>query len=66
MNSVDVGWISTGAVESKREKLFEQGFVPPLDLVDGAARVLHPIYESLVKKQHIFGKLLKDYQVVDW
>lgn len=66
MNSVDVGWISTGAVESKRERLFEQGFVPPLDLVDGAARVLHPIYESLVKKQHIFAKLLKDYQVVDW
>jgi NAD(P)-dependent dehydrogenase (short-subunit alcohol dehydrogenase family) len=66
MNSVDVGWISTGVVESKREKLFEKGSVPPLDSVDGMARILHPIYESLVNRQHIFGKLLKDFRVVAW
>jgi len=66
MNSVDVGWISTGATESKREVLFEKGSVPPLDSVDGMARIFHPIYESLVNKQHIFAKLLKDFQVVKW
>ncbi|CAA6821517.1 MAG: Oxidoreductase [uncultured Sulfurovum sp.] len=66
MNSVDVGWISTGAIESKRQKLFEQGSVPPLDSVDGMARVIHPIYEALEKKQFTFGKLLKDFKVVEW
>ena len=66
MNSVDVGWISTGAIESKREALFEKGSVPPLDSVDGMARILHPIYEALVNQEYIFGKLLKDFRVVDW
>ena len=66
MNSVDVGWISTGAIESKRERLFEQGSIPPLDCVDGSARILHPIYEALVKKNYIYGKLLKDYRIVEW
>lgn len=31
MNSVDVGWISTGAQESKRQAQFEVGYIPPLD-----------------------------------
>ena len=66
MNSVDVGWISTGAVESKREKLFEKGFVPPLDSVDGCARIFHPIYKALLNKEYTFGKLLKNFNVVDW
>jgi len=66
MNSVDVGWISTGAVESKRQRLFEQGAVPPLDSVDGMARVIHPIHEALVNKQYLFGKLLKDFKSVAW
>jgi len=66
MNSVDVGWISTGAIESKREALFEKGSVPPLDSVDGMARIIHPIYEALVNREPIFGKLLKDFRVVDW
>lgn len=43
MNAVDVGWISTGAHESKREKLFDSLRIPPLGPVDGAARILHPI-----------------------
>ena len=66
MNSVDVGWISTGLIESKRKVQFERGSVPPLDSVDGSARIFHPIYESLVKKNSIYGKLLKDYKIVEW
>ena len=66
MNSIDVGWISTGVAESKREKLFKKGLTPPLDLVDGATRIFHPIYDNIVNKKYIFGKLLKDYNIVDW
>ena len=66
MNSVDVGWISTGATELKRAELFEKGSVPPLDSVDGSARIFHPIYEALVKKNYLYGHLLKDFEVVAW
>lgn len=66
MNSVDVGWISTGARESLRIKQFLEGYIPPLDSVDGAARILHPIYEKLVNDVAYVGKLLKNYTVEDW
>jgi NAD(P)-dependent dehydrogenase (short-subunit alcohol dehydrogenase family) len=66
MNSVDVGWISTGVAESKREKQFNDLKIPPLDPVDGAARILHPIDEVLNGNKSLFGVLLKDYKVVNW
>lgn len=66
MNTVDVGWISTGAVEGLRKKLFDEARIPPLDPMDGSARIFHPIYEGL-KKQHFFvGKLLKNYEIANW
>jgi NAD(P)-dependent dehydrogenase (short-subunit alcohol dehydrogenase family) len=66
MNSVDVGWISTGAHEEKRKKQFESGYIPPLDSVDGASRILYPMREAIEKKNYLYGKLLKNYEVVDW
>lgn len=66
MTSVDVGWISTGAVETKREKQFDELKIPPLDPVDGAARILHPIDEVLSGDRSLYGVLLKNYKVVDW
>lgn len=66
MNSVDVGWISTGAREELRERQFEEGYIPPLDSVDGAARILHPIYEQLAGGEAFYGQLLKNYQVEQW
>jgi len=66
MNSVDVGWISTGANEKLRARQFEIGYIPPLDSVDGAARILYPIFECLEKRQVLVGKLLKNYQIEDW
>lgn len=66
MNSVDVGWVSTGVNESYRIKQFEQAYIPPLDPVDGAARIIHPIFEALVNKYYFYGQLVKDYQIVDW
>lgn len=65
MNSVDVGWISTGATEALRKRQFEKGYVPPLDSVDGASRILDPIYNG-THGSPIFGKLLKNYVEHDW
>jgi NAD(P)-dependent dehydrogenase (short-subunit alcohol dehydrogenase family) len=38
MNSVDVGWVTHEGAYSTRLRMRAQGFVPPLDEVDGAAR----------------------------
>lgn len=65
MTAVDVGWISTGAKESLRKKQFEQGYIPPLDSVDGAARILHPIVEG-INGNYFSGVLLKNYKVNNW
>ncbi len=66
MNAVDVGWISTGAIEELRKKQFERGYIPPLDSVDGAARILHPIIDNLENRNVYIGKLLKNYKVENW
>ncbi len=66
MNAVDVGWISTGAKESLREKQFEKGYIPPLDPVDGASRIIHPIYEAEINNFIFLGKLLKNYRIEEW
>lgn len=65
MNSVDVGWVSTGAKEELRKKQFEQGYIPPLDSVDGAARILDPIRKA-INGNKMYGKLLKNYKEVNW
>jgi NAD(P)-dependent dehydrogenase (short-subunit alcohol dehydrogenase family)/predicted RNA-binding Zn-ribbon protein involved in translation (DUF1610 family) len=66
MNAVDVGWVSTGARETLRKKQFEKGYIPPLDPVDGASRIVHPIYENEKNNPIFTGKLLKNYSVEDW
>lgn len=66
MTAVDVGWVSTGAVESKREHQFEKLRIPPLDPLDGAMRILHPIGEVREGNTQLYGVLLKDYKVVNW
>lgn len=66
MNAVDVGWVSTGAYEAKRARLFDNLQIPPLDSVDGAMRIIHPILETQNGNAELYGKLLKNYRVVDW
>lgn len=66
MNCVDVGWISTGATEHLRKKQFKEGYIPPLDSVDGAARILHPIYEKIENNITFIGTLIKNYKEENW
>jgi NAD(P)-dependent dehydrogenase (short-subunit alcohol dehydrogenase family) len=67
MNSVDTGWVTDEDPFAKTvEKSIEQGFVPPLDSVDGAARVLDPIFSGITSGHHVFGQFLKDYRPTRW
>ncbi|HPF13495.1 MAG: SDR family oxidoreductase [Planctomycetes bacterium] len=67
MNSVDTGWVTDeDPFERSVRKQTEQGFAPPLDSVDGAARVLDPIYTGFLTGVHCWGQFLKDYQPTRW
>ncbi|MBX7170825.1 MAG: SDR family oxidoreductase [Pyrinomonadaceae bacterium] len=65
MNSVDVGWMSSGKPFERLNQLYEEGFTPPLDLIDGAARIYDCIGQTL-NNEKFYGKLLKDYCEADW
>ena len=67
MTSVDTGWITDEKPHPSKANMRQKGFVTPLDIVDGAARVYHPIVAGLEEeKQPYFGVFLKDYRVVEW
>lgn len=67
MTSVDTGWITDENPHPKKVQLRESGFVPPLDLIDGAARVLAPIFEGLSQADTpMSGVFLKDYKPTAW
>jgi NAD(P)-dependent dehydrogenase (short-subunit alcohol dehydrogenase family) len=67
MNAVDTGWITDEDpfVHAARKR-DELGFQPPLDIVDGAARVLDPFLWGLRTGTHLYGKFFKDYAPSSW
>jgi NAD(P)-dependent dehydrogenase (short-subunit alcohol dehydrogenase family) len=67
MNSVDTGWVTDEDPAAKAdEKRSMHGFHPPLDIVDGAARIIDPIFEGFRTGRHTWGLFLKDYRATDW
>jgi len=67
MNSVDTGWVTDeDPIELAKHKREVQRFHPPLDIVDGAARIVDPIIHGQLTGNHVWGRFLKDYTSTDW
>ena len=72
MTCVDTGWVSpmnemNKLLDKNTKKEYEDEFSNiPLDELDGAMRVLHPIIEGIKNKKYLYGILLKDYVKSEW
>jgi NAD(P)-dependent dehydrogenase (short-subunit alcohol dehydrogenase family) len=67
LNAVDTGWVTDeDPAQIAKRKVEEHGFSPPLDIVDGAARIVDPIFEGFRTGQHPAGFFFKDYAPARW
>jgi NAD(P)-dependent dehydrogenase (short-subunit alcohol dehydrogenase family) len=67
MNSVDTGWVTDeDPAHHAARKQAVHGFHPPLDIVDGAARIVDPLLHGVNTGEHLWGLFLKDYKPAPW
>jgi NAD(P)-dependent dehydrogenase (short-subunit alcohol dehydrogenase family) len=66
MNAVDTGWITDEDPIVHAARKAEAGFSPPLDIIDGAARIVDPIFVGQLTGEHVWGQFLKDYKPAPW
>lgn len=67
INAVDTGWVTDedpAHISAQKQKIHD--FQPPLDIVDGAARICDPFFDGINSGKHWCGKFLKDYFPIDW
>jgi NAD(P)-dependent dehydrogenase (short-subunit alcohol dehydrogenase family) len=66
MNAVDTGWVTDEDPAVHAARKAELGFAPPLDIIDGAARIVDPIFSGQLSGTHVWGQFLKDYRPAPW
>jgi len=68
INSVDTGWITDMNPAPRQQKIQTKHpeWYPPLDEIDGAARILDPIFTRLNGGPAHTGKFFKDYSIAPW
>jgi NAD(P)-dependent dehydrogenase (short-subunit alcohol dehydrogenase family) len=66
MNAVDTGWVTDEDPAVHAARKAEEGFAPPLDIIDGAARIVDPIFSGVGTGNHVWGQFLKDYKPAPW
>jgi NAD(P)-dependent dehydrogenase (short-subunit alcohol dehydrogenase family) len=66
MNAVDTGWVTDEDPAVHAARKAEGGFSPPLDIIDGAARIVDPIFAGHLTGTHVWGQFLKDYKPAAW
>ena len=60
MNSVDTGWVTDeDPFEIAQRKVQDHRFHPPLDIVDGAARIVDPDHRRVQHRRAPLGRLLQ-------
>jgi NAD(P)-dependent dehydrogenase (short-subunit alcohol dehydrogenase family) len=66
MNAVDTGWVTDEDPATHAARKAEEGFAPPLDIIDGAARIVDPVFDGTLTGKHVWGQFLKDYRPTPW
>ncbi|WP_242342289.1 SDR family NAD(P)-dependent oxidoreductase [Anaeromyxobacter terrae] len=67
LNAVDTGWVTDeDPAHLAARKVEEHAFSPPLDIVDGAARIVAPIFDGFRSGRHEAGLFFKDYRPTPW
>ena len=66
MNAVDTGWVTDEDPAVHAARKAELGFAPPLDIIDGAARIVDPIFDGSRTGTPPWGQFLKDYKPAPW
>jgi NAD(P)-dependent dehydrogenase (short-subunit alcohol dehydrogenase family) len=66
MNAVDTGWVTDEDPHVHAARKAELGFSPPLDIIDGASRIVDPIFVGQLTGEQVWGQFLKDYKPAPW
>ena len=67
MTAVDTGWINDENPREKAARIAERhDFQTPIDEIDAAARVLHPVFHGVRTGAPMCGVFLKDYAETEW
>ncbi|CAH6421306.1 SDR family NAD(P)-dependent oxidoreductase [uncultured virus] len=69
MNNVDSGWITNMLPHKIRENfdiMVKNSSKAPLKPIDGAVRIIHPIWTTQILNNPIYGKFLREFIESDW